>query len=161
MHDQRAGAGAVTAFRQARAAATKALTLDDSLGEAHTSLAFALDLYGWDWQAAEKEYEQAIKLTPGYSTLHLWYAWHLMVVGRTSEGILELRKAESLDPLSLIVGADLADACALLDSTTNPWSRAGKRSSWTQILPSATMSWARRSYKSREPMKRSSNFRRR
>ena len=101
------------AFRQARAAATKALTLDDSLGEAHTSLAFALDLYGWDWQAAEKEYEQAIKLSPGYSTLHLWYAWHLMVVRRTSEGILELRKAESLDPLSLIVGADLADALCI------------------------------------------------
>ena len=101
------------AFRQARAAATKALTLDDSLGEAHTSLAFALDLYGWDWQAAEKEYDQAIKLSPGYSTLHLWYAWHLMVVGRTSEGILELRKAESLDPLSLIVGADLADALCI------------------------------------------------
>jgi TolB-like protein/DNA-binding winged helix-turn-helix (wHTH) protein/Flp pilus assembly protein TadD len=101
------------AFEQARAAATKALTLDDSLGEAHTSLAFALDLYGWDWQAAEKEYEQAIKLSPGYSTLHLWYAWHLMVVGRTGEGILELRKAESLDPLSLIIGADLADALCI------------------------------------------------
>ena len=101
------------AFGQARAAAAKALTLDDSLGEAHTSLAFALDLYGWDWQAAEKEYEQGIKLSPGYSTLHLWYAWHLMVVGRTSEGILELRKAESLDPLSLIVGADLADALCI------------------------------------------------
>jgi TolB-like protein/DNA-binding winged helix-turn-helix (wHTH) protein/Flp pilus assembly protein TadD len=101
------------AFGQARAAASKALTLDDSLGEAHTSLAFALDLYGWDWQAAEKEYEQAIKLSPSYSTLHLWYAWHLMVVGRTSEGILELRKAESLDPLSLIVGADLADALCI------------------------------------------------
>jgi tetratricopeptide (TPR) repeat protein len=101
------------AFGQARAAATKALTLDDSLGEAHTSLAFALDLYGWDWQAAEKEFEQAIKLSPSYSTLHLWYAWHLMVVGRTSEGILELRKAESLDPLSLIVGADLADALCI------------------------------------------------
>jgi TolB-like protein/DNA-binding winged helix-turn-helix (wHTH) protein/Flp pilus assembly protein TadD len=101
------------AFAQARAAATKALTLDDSLGEAHTYLAFALDLYGWDWQAAEKEYEQAIKLSPGYSTLHLWYAWHLMVVGRTSDGVLELRKAESLDPLSLIVGADLADALCI------------------------------------------------
>jgi TolB-like protein/Flp pilus assembly protein TadD len=101
------------AFGQARAAAAKALTLDNSLGEAHTSLAFALDLYGWDWQAAGKEYEQAIGLSPGYSTLHLWYAWHLMVVGRTSEGILELRKAESLDPLSLIIGADLADALCI------------------------------------------------
>jgi len=102
------------AFRQARAAAAKALELDDSLGEAHTSLAFALDLYSWDWQAAEKEYEQAIKLSPGYSTLHLWYGWHLMVIGRTSEGIVELRKAQNLDPLSLIVGADLADALSIV-----------------------------------------------
>jgi hypothetical protein len=45
--------------------------LDESLGEAHTSLAFAVDVYRWDWRAAEKEYEQAIKLSPGYSTLHL------------------------------------------------------------------------------------------
>jgi tetratricopeptide (TPR) repeat protein len=87
--------------------------LDANLGQAHTSLAFALDLYGWEWDAAEKEYEQAIKLSPGYATLHLWYAWHLMVVGRVSEGIIELRKAESLDPLSLIISADLADALCI------------------------------------------------
>lgn len=87
--------------------------MDDSLGEAHTSLAFALDLYGWDWEGAEREYELAIKLKPGYATAHLWYAWHLMVTGRTSEGILELRKAESLDPLSLIISADMADALCI------------------------------------------------
>jgi TolB-like protein/DNA-binding winged helix-turn-helix (wHTH) protein/Tfp pilus assembly protein PilF len=101
------------AFPLARAAATEALALDDSLGEAHTSLAFALDLYGWEWEAAGKEYELAIKLSPSYATLHLWYAWHLMVIGRTNEGIVELRKAESLDPLSLIISADLADALCI------------------------------------------------
>jgi TolB-like protein/DNA-binding winged helix-turn-helix (wHTH) protein/Tfp pilus assembly protein PilF len=101
------------AFAQAKSAATKALELDDSLGEAHTSLAFALDLYGWNWEAAEKEYGVAIRLNPGYATAHLWYAWHLMVTGRSSEGILELRKAESLDPLSLIISADMADALCI------------------------------------------------
>ena len=101
------------AFRQARAAATKALALDDSLGEAHTSLAFAFDLYGWDWAAAEKEYKRAIELNPGYATAHHWYAWHLLVMGRNSEGIFELRRAESLDPLSLIISADLADALCI------------------------------------------------
>jgi TolB-like protein/DNA-binding winged helix-turn-helix (wHTH) protein/Flp pilus assembly protein TadD len=101
------------AFRQARAAATKALALDDSLGEAHTSLAFAFDLYGWDWAAAEKEYQRAIELNPGYATAHHWYAWHLLVMGRNSEGIFELRRAESLDPLSLIISADLADALCI------------------------------------------------
>jgi len=101
------------AFPQARAAATKALALDDGLGEAHASLAFALDLYDWDWEVAETEYKRAIKLKPGYATAHLWYAWHLMVMGRNSEGISELRKAESLDPLSLIISADMADALCI------------------------------------------------
>jgi TolB-like protein/DNA-binding winged helix-turn-helix (wHTH) protein/Flp pilus assembly protein TadD len=98
------------AFRQARAAATKALALDDTLGEAHTSLAFALDLYAWDWAAAEKEYKRAIELNPGYATAHHWYGWHLLVTGRNSEGIFELKRAESLDPLSLIISANLAGA---------------------------------------------------
>jgi TolB-like protein/DNA-binding winged helix-turn-helix (wHTH) protein/Flp pilus assembly protein TadD len=101
------------AFRKAKAAATRALALDDSLGEAHTSLAFALDLYGWDWETAETEYKLAIKLNPGYATAHLWYAWHLILMGRNSEGLFELRKAESLDPLSLIIGADMADALCI------------------------------------------------
>jgi TolB-like protein/DNA-binding winged helix-turn-helix (wHTH) protein/Tfp pilus assembly protein PilF len=104
------------AFPLARAAATKALTLDDSLAEAHTSLAFALDLYGWDWEAAEKEYKLAIQLDPGYATAHHWYAWHLMVMGQNSAGILEQRKAESLDPLSLIISADIADALCIAHS---------------------------------------------
>lgn len=98
------------AFLQAEAAATTALNLDESLGEAHASLAFALDLYAWNWDAAEAEYKRAIQLNPGYPTAHQWYSWHLMMMGRNREGILELRKAESLDPLSLIIGADLADA---------------------------------------------------
>ncbi len=98
---------------KAKAAATKALALDDSLGEAHTSLAFALDLYDWDWASADKEYQRAIALNPGYATAHHWYAWHLIVMGRSSEGIFELRKAESLDPLSLIISADLADALCI------------------------------------------------
>jgi len=101
------------AFSKAKTAATKALELDDSLGEAHTSLAFAFDLYGWDWDAAEEEYKLAIKLSPGYATAHHWYAWHLMVTGRNSEGISELKKAEAFDPLSLIISADIADALCI------------------------------------------------
>ena len=101
------------AFSRAKAAATHALKLDDNLGEAHTSLAFAFDLYDWDWEAAENHYKRAIALNPGYATAHHWYAWHLMVMGRTAEGIAELRKAQSLDPLSLIISADLADALCI------------------------------------------------
>jgi tetratricopeptide (TPR) repeat protein len=101
------------AFPNATAAATKALALDGSLGEAHASLAFAFDLYGWDWEAAETEYKQAIKLNPGYATAHQWYSWHLLMMGRNSEGMLELKKAQSLDPLSLIISADIADALSV------------------------------------------------
>jgi TolB-like protein/DNA-binding winged helix-turn-helix (wHTH) protein len=90
------------AFAQAEAAATKALALDESLGEAHAALAFALDLYAWNWTSAETEYKRAIELNPGYPTAHQWYSWHLLMMGRNSEGIRELRKAENLDPLSLI-----------------------------------------------------------
>jgi TolB-like protein/DNA-binding winged helix-turn-helix (wHTH) protein/Tfp pilus assembly protein PilF len=101
------------AFPKARAAAAKALALDDNLGEAHASLGYALDLYGWDWEAAETEYKRAITLKPGYATAHQWYSWHLIMMGRNSEAISELRKAESLDPLSLIISADMADALCI------------------------------------------------
>ena len=102
------------AFPKARVAATKALALDDSLGEAHASLAFALDLYGWDWESAETEYKRATTLKPGYATAHQWYSWHLIMMGRNSEGMSELRKAQSLDPLSLIISADMADALCII-----------------------------------------------
>jgi TolB-like protein/DNA-binding winged helix-turn-helix (wHTH) protein/Flp pilus assembly protein TadD len=101
------------AFPRAKAAATRALALDDNLSEAHTSLAFILDLYDWGWASAEKEYKRALALNPGYATAHHWYAWHLIVMGRNDEGIAELKKAESLDPLSLIISADLADALCI------------------------------------------------
>jgi TolB-like protein/DNA-binding winged helix-turn-helix (wHTH) protein/tetratricopeptide (TPR) repeat protein len=101
------------ASAQSHAAALKAVSLDDSSAQAHTSLALSLDLYGWEWDAAEKEYERALQLNPGYATAHQWYAWHLLVTGRTNEGLFELRTAYSRDPLSLIISADLADALCI------------------------------------------------
>jgi TolB-like protein/DNA-binding winged helix-turn-helix (wHTH) protein/Flp pilus assembly protein TadD len=101
------------AFAKATTAATRAIELDNTLGEAHTSLAFALDLYGWDWDVAGSEYEAAIRLNPGYATAHHWYGWHLMLMGQRKQAIAELRKAENLDPLSLIIAADVADALCI------------------------------------------------
>jgi TolB-like protein/DNA-binding winged helix-turn-helix (wHTH) protein/Flp pilus assembly protein TadD len=101
------------AFDKSRAAASKALALDETLAQAHTSLALSLDLYAWDWGAAEKEYRRALELNPGYASAHQWYAWHLLVTGRTQEGLFELKMADTLDPLSLIIGADLADALCI------------------------------------------------
>lgn len=97
------------ALPKAKAAAIKALELDNKLGEAHNSLAFCLDGFDWDFESAEKEFRRAIDLNPGYATAHHWYAWHLSLVGRNSEAIAEMRKAQNLDPLSLIINADLAE----------------------------------------------------
>src|SRR5437773_1635731 len=97
------------AYPKAKAAAIKALKLDNTLSEAHTSLAFSLDVFDWDWDSAEREYRRAIELNPGYATAHHWHAWHLSEMGRNSEAIAEMRKAENLDPLSLIISADVAE----------------------------------------------------
>jgi TolB-like protein/DNA-binding winged helix-turn-helix (wHTH) protein/Flp pilus assembly protein TadD len=93
----------------AQAAATRAVTLDPTLAEAHTSLAWALDRYAWDWDGAEREYRRALALNPGYATAHHWYAYHLVVLGHTDEGIAEERRAERLDPLSLSISAGVAE----------------------------------------------------
>jgi TolB-like protein/DNA-binding winged helix-turn-helix (wHTH) protein/Flp pilus assembly protein TadD len=104
------------ALPKAKAAAIQALELDSTLGEAHNSLAFSLDVFDWDLDLAGKEFRRAIELNPGYATAHQWYAAHLIVLGRNGEAIEEMRKAESLDPLSLIIGADLADFLVIAHS---------------------------------------------
>lgn len=97
------------ALPAAKAAAIKALELDDTLGEAHTSLGFLLSGFDWDWPSAEKEFRRGIDLNPGYATAHHWYAWHLSLMGRHGDAIAEMRTARSLDPLSLIINTDLAE----------------------------------------------------
>jgi TolB-like protein/DNA-binding winged helix-turn-helix (wHTH) protein/Flp pilus assembly protein TadD len=101
------------AFPKAKAAAIKALELDSSLGEAHNSLAFVLDGFDWNFDAAGNEFRRAIELNPGYATAHHWYAWHLGLLGRFDEAIAEMKKAQNLDPLSLIINADLAEILVL------------------------------------------------
>jgi len=97
------------AFPKAKAAATKAIALDSALGEAHVSLAWCLDGFEWDWESAGREFKRGIELNGGYATAHHWYGWHLATLGRHDEAVAELKKAKSLDPLSLIIGADLAE----------------------------------------------------
>lgn len=93
---------------KARAAAVRALELDDTLAEGHTALALVVQNYDWDWQTAEKEYRRAIELNPNYSTAHHWYAEHLAFLGRFDEALRESEQARRLDPLSLIIAADHA-----------------------------------------------------
>ncbi len=97
------------ALPRAKAAAVKALQLDDTLGEAHTSLAFCLDGFDWDLKSADSEFRRGIELNAGYATAHHWYAWHLSLLGRNNDAIAEMKKAQNLDPLSLIINADLAE----------------------------------------------------
>jgi len=97
------------AYPRAKAAAVKALQLDDTLAEAHISLAFCLDGFDWDLKAADAEFRRGIEVNPGYATGHHWYAWHLSLIGRNIDAIAEMKRAQSLDPLSLIINADLAE----------------------------------------------------
>src|SRR6201995_5688046 len=101
---------------QAKAAALKAVELDSALGEAHNSLAFVLDGFDWKLDSAGKEFRRAIELNPGYATAHHWYAGHLALLGQYDEAIAEMKKAESVDPLSLIINADLAELLVLAHS---------------------------------------------
>ncbi len=94
-------------FPKARAAATKALEIDDELAEAHTALGTVKHFYDWDWQGAEREFKRAIEINPNYADAHKMYAFYLSAMGRFDEALAEMKRAQELDPLSLekIAGA--------------------------------------------------------
>ncbi|HET6669843.1 MAG TPA: hypothetical protein VFH15_06385, partial [Pyrinomonadaceae bacterium] len=102
-------APATDSMPQAKAAALRALEIDDSLAEAHTALGFYLSNYEWDRDGSEKEYRRAIELKPNYSTAHHWFGADLGNVKRFDESLAEVRRAEELDPLSPIIATNLAD----------------------------------------------------
>jgi TolB-like protein/DNA-binding winged helix-turn-helix (wHTH) protein/Tfp pilus assembly protein PilF len=93
---------------QAKAAAWKAIQLDDTLAEPHASLAFIAETHEWDWATAQREYKRTLELNPGDARAHHWYAGYLMYVGRFEEGIEEAKRARELDPLSLPINNALA-----------------------------------------------------
>ncbi|MEW6128954.1 MAG: protein kinase [Acidobacteriota bacterium] len=95
------------AFPKAKEAAEKALALDDTLAEAHTSLAFVKSRYEWDWEGAEAAFRRAIELNPNYALARQWYANHLVSVGRSLEAIEESKRTQELDPLSLMANAQI------------------------------------------------------
>ncbi len=92
---------------RAKAAATKALDIDETLAEPHASLGFLKFWYDWDFAGAESEFRRAIELNPDYATAHHWYGEFLGLVGRFDEGFKELKLAQEIDPLSPIINADL------------------------------------------------------
>ncbi len=92
------------AMPKAKESAIKALTLDDTLAEAHATLAHILTNYDWNWSAAEKEFKRSIELKPDYATAHQWYAIHyLTAMGRLEEAVQEMKRALELEPASLVM----------------------------------------------------------
>jgi TolB-like protein/DNA-binding winged helix-turn-helix (wHTH) protein len=98
------------AMPKAKAAAQKALELDDGLAEAHASLAYISMVYDWNWASAQKEFKRAIELNPNYAGAHEWYAEFLAARGRESEALSEMRRARDADPLLVLMHAAVAEA---------------------------------------------------
>ena len=107
--EEYAGMPASETFPKAKAYAERALQIDSSLAEAHTSLA---DVHSctWNWSEAEREFKRAIELNPNYPTAHHWYSIYLTYQGRNEESLAEIKRALELDPLSLVINTNLAVA---------------------------------------------------
>ena len=96
------------AMPKAKESAIRALALDNTLAEAHASLAHILMNYDWNWSAAEKEFKRTIELKPDYATAHQWYAIHYLTpTGRLKEAVQEMKKALELEPASLVMNTFL------------------------------------------------------
>jgi eukaryotic-like serine/threonine-protein kinase len=94
---------------KSKAAALKALEIDDSLAEAHTTLADTYLYYDWDFPQAQQEFQRAIAANPNYPTAHQWYSEYLYAVGRFDDAIAEAKRAKELDPLSFAINGSVAD----------------------------------------------------
>ena len=95
------------AFPKAKEAAVKALEIDESLAEAHTSLAFIEFRWDWDRVEAEREFQQALKYQPSYQPAHQWYSSYLVALERFDEAIAEAKRTQELEPFSLIASSHL------------------------------------------------------
>ncbi len=107
LHGDYRGMPVSEAMARSRALALRALELDDTLAEAHTSLAWVTFLHDWDWESADRRFRRAIELNPRYATARQWYAWLLVSQGRTEAAIAEARAAAELDPASVSIRRSL------------------------------------------------------
>ncbi|MHB8410408.1 MAG: winged helix-turn-helix domain-containing protein [Candidatus Acidiferrales bacterium] len=96
------------ALQKARAAALRALEIDDGLAEVHASCASVTKLYDWDWPKAEREYRKCLELDPNNAIARRGFGAFLSALGRTEEALAEIYKAQELDPLSLLIGVEVA-----------------------------------------------------
>jgi tetratricopeptide (TPR) repeat protein len=91
-----------------KAAATRALEIDDTLAEVHSSLALVKLNFEWDWPGAEMAFQRALQLNPNYATAYHWYSHYLIAMGRIDESLAASRRALALDPLDLETNIHLA-----------------------------------------------------
>lgn len=110
---------------QAKAYAKRALEIDDSLAEAHASLGLIYD-ESWNGADAEPEFKKAISLNPNYPTTHHWYSLYLRYHGRPEEGLVEIKRAYELDPLSIIISANLVENYLVLGDVNSAFEQAKK-----------------------------------
>jgi serine/threonine-protein kinase len=96
------------AMPRSRAAAKRALELDETLGEAHAALAVVKSQYDWEWEEADRAYKRAIELNPGYASVHNLYGLFLVYQGRFDEAQAEMNRAHELDPLSAYIDVGVA-----------------------------------------------------
>jgi serine/threonine protein kinase/tetratricopeptide (TPR) repeat protein len=101
------------AYPKGKAAAARALAIDDTLAEAHASMGYVRLFYDLDFEGARQCFARALELNPTYATTHHWYAWYLFVVERFDDALAELEQAQALDPLSLIINDHLGYALLL------------------------------------------------
>ncbi len=117
------------AFPRARTAAERALQIDGHLAEAYASLGYVALYYDWDWTAAERALNRAVELNPSYSIGHQWRANYLVARGRFDEAVTAMRRAQEVDPLSLIASAALGWVHYYRRDFARPSSSAAARSS--------------------------------
>ncbi len=104
------GAPVSELMAKAKDAATTALEIDNSLAEAHTSLALVNLTYDWDFEGAASSFRRALELNPNYAVAHHWYSEYLIVMRRHEDAMEELKRAQELDPTSLIISRDIGRA---------------------------------------------------
>ncbi len=109
-----AGAPASESLPKARAAVDRALQLDDSLSEAHTSSAYTYQMQ-WRWSEAEAEYKRALSLNPNYPTVHHWFSIYFRARGQFDDAMREIKRAQELDPLSSVLSSNVAETYLLKD----------------------------------------------
>ncbi|HJR05918.1 MAG TPA: protein kinase [Pyrinomonadaceae bacterium] len=107
--EEYAGTPSSETLPQAKAYAERALQIDESLAEAHASLGY-INNQMWQWAEAEQEFKRAIELNPNYPTAHHWYCLYLRDVGRFDDSIAEIKRAQELDPLSIAINGNVAQA---------------------------------------------------